>query len=83
MRAVNVIDTAPDAPAVAAALRRALDPAFRASLADMRSPFGDGKTSDRILEVLAAADGGLRRKRFFDLPDGPWRRTLVLGSDRP
>jgi UDP-hydrolysing UDP-N-acetyl-D-glucosamine 2-epimerase len=82
LRAPNVVDSEAKADRVAAALTRALDPGFRASLIDMQSPFGEGDASTRIVEVLAKSIDGLRHKRFFDLPDGPWRATLVFGSDR-
>lgn len=81
LRAANVIDAKPETLAVAAALRRALDPAFRASLAQLQSPFGDGHTSEKVIEVLAAFDKDVRQKRFFDLPDRPWRATLVFGGN--
>jgi GDP/UDP-N,N'-diacetylbacillosamine 2-epimerase (hydrolysing) len=81
LRTPNVIDSTGEAGAVADALTRALDPAFRASLADMRNPYGEGEVSARIVEVLAGSTQGLRQKRFFDVPDGPWRTELVLGSD--
>jgi UDP-N-acetylglucosamine 2-epimerase len=79
----NVLSTPPERAAVANTLRQALDPAFRASLADMENPYGDGQVSRRILEVLAAAPSGdrLRRKHFFDLPDSRWRSELALGED--
>jgi len=79
----NVLGAPAERAAVAAALRKALDPGFRASLTDMENPYGDGQVSRRILEVLAAAPSGerLRRKRFFDLPDSSWRSGLRLGAD--
>ena len=79
----NVLSTPPERAAVANTLRQALDPAFRASLAEMENPYGDGQVSRRILEVLAAAPSGerLRSKHFFDLPDARWRSELALGED--
>src|SRR5690606_15417456 len=51
VRPGNVVDVAPDAAAVTDALRRALDPARRASLrADPVNPYGDGHAADRIAE---------------------------------
>ena len=82
LRARNVVDVDANAGAIAQAIAQALEPGFRESLADLESPFGEGGVSARILEVLARPNGMLRRKRFFDLPDGEWRRQLVLGSDR-
>ena len=73
--AANIVTVPAQREAVAAALRGALEPQARAALADMRSPYGDGHVSARVLEVLAALPPAaqLRRKRFVDLPDGPWR----------
>ena len=82
LRAPNVIDSEAEAGAVAEELTRALDPRFRASLADLQSPFGGGAVSTRILDVLATSDDALRHKRFLDLPDAPWRAALTFGSDR-
>jgi UDP-hydrolysing UDP-N-acetyl-D-glucosamine 2-epimerase len=65
LRAANVLDTRPDAEAIAAALRRALAPAFRASLVGMNSPYGDGHSAPRIIELLAAWEPpNPPRKRF-------------------
>jgi UDP-N-acetylglucosamine 2-epimerase len=76
-RAANIRNVPPEREAIAAAIAAALEPAFRASLAGMESPYGDGRVSERVLAVLAEAPlGELRAKRFFDLPDGPWRDLL-------
>lgn len=54
LRAPNVIDVDSDPTAVCAALRRAVDPEFRAGIsAEARSAFGDGHASARILAVLS------------------------------
>jgi UDP-hydrolysing UDP-N-acetyl-D-glucosamine 2-epimerase len=62
--------------------RRALSEDFRAEIAGAANPFGDGRVSERVLPLLAAAslDPEARKKRFFDVP-GPWRETLTLGGD--
>lgn len=72
----NVIACEPDG--VGGALRRALDPAFRASLRGMANPYGGGDVSVKVLATLADLPGDLRAKRFLDLPDGPWRSALEL-----
>jgi UDP-N-acetylglucosamine 2-epimerase (non-hydrolysing) len=54
VRGANVVDTPADAPAIAAALGRALAPGFRASLAGLPSPYGDGRSAERIVALLAA-----------------------------
>lgn len=54
---------------IAAALARALDPAFRADLAGMVPPYGAGGASRKILDVLKTAPlDGILLKRFCDLP---------------
>ncbi len=69
LRAASVLDCAEERDAIVAATRRALDPEFRASLADMANPYGDGHAVERIMKVLRAADfAGLVHKRFHDLP---------------
>jgi UDP-hydrolysing UDP-N-acetyl-D-glucosamine 2-epimerase len=54
--------------AIQAALRRALDPAFRAGLSEMRHPYDSGGFVDRAIQVLKTAPLGetLLKKRFYD-----------------
>jgi UDP-hydrolysing UDP-N-acetyl-D-glucosamine 2-epimerase len=80
----NVIHAEPDRGAIAAALRRALDPGFRASVAGLDNPYGEGETSRIVVDALADAElDRLRDKRFHDLPDGPWRDALRFGREAP
>ena len=69
LRAANVIDVAADRAAIADGIRRALDPAFQASLAGLANPYGDGHAAPRIARVLREVELGprLTRKRFVDL----------------
>jgi GDP/UDP-N,N'-diacetylbacillosamine 2-epimerase (hydrolysing) len=69
VRARNVIDAAPDADAVVAALGEATSPSFRKSLAGMDNPYGSGKAGEAIADVLSKVDisPGLLLKRFVDL----------------
>ncbi len=68
-RGPNVIDADESAPAIAAAIRRALAPGFRASLQNAPALFGDGHAAERILQVIAAQPlDGLLMKQFRDLP---------------
>ena len=77
--APNTIGAPPRREALAAALRRALHPAFRASLRGLENPYDHGDIAQRVLAVLAATPlQGLRDKRFFDLADDPWRAQLHL-----
>ncbi len=52
-RARNTIDAPADSDSIRAALERALDPTFRASLAGMTNPYGDGTAATTIARVLA------------------------------
>ena len=64
----NVIPCAGHAAAIAAAWRRALDPAFRVGLAGLVNSYGDGHAVPRILAVLksVALDRRLIVKSFVD-----------------
>jgi UDP-hydrolysing UDP-N-acetyl-D-glucosamine 2-epimerase len=69
VRGANVIDCAARRDAISAALTRALDPAFRAGLAGVPNPYGDGSAAVCIVDRLAAENLGeaLLLKRFHDL----------------
>jgi UDP-N-acetylglucosamine 2-epimerase len=69
LRAANVIDVPVEREAIAEAIRRALDPAFRRGLAGLVNPYGDGQAAPRIATVLREVELGprLTRKRFVDL----------------
>ncbi|HTW47662.1 MAG TPA: UDP-N-acetylglucosamine 2-epimerase [Acidobacteriaceae bacterium] len=69
-RARNVLDTEPDAAAILARVAEACSPAFRASLAGMENPYGDGHAAERIVGVLTSAPLGpqLLVKRAMPLP---------------
>jgi UDP-hydrolysing UDP-N-acetyl-D-glucosamine 2-epimerase len=68
LRAANVLDVGHDRQAIAAAIHRALDPAFRRSLTGLVNPYGDGHAAPRIARVLRSVELGprLTRKRFVD-----------------
>jgi UDP-hydrolysing UDP-N-acetyl-D-glucosamine 2-epimerase len=63
-RGDNVRDVPADANAIEAALRTVTAPAFRATLSG-RSPYGDGRTAPRILDLLVETprDARLLQKR--------------------
>ena len=52
-RGDNVIEVAPNAASISEGIRRAVDPAFRSGLSG-RSPYGDGRASERVAGLLAA-----------------------------
>ena len=68
LRAANVIDSAPRSADISRAIRRAIAPAFRASLRSLRNPYGAGRAGERIAERLASVplDEKLLRKEFSD-----------------
>lgn len=70
VRAANVLDAPCEAEALAAVLGKALDPAFRATLAGLTNPYGDGHASERITARLKEVDLGpaLLLKKFADGP---------------
>jgi UDP-hydrolysing UDP-N-acetyl-D-glucosamine 2-epimerase len=79
LTAANTLSCRPEQAAIAAALRTALDPAFRISLGDLENPYDHGDVSARVVAALAAVPlADLLSKRFFDLPDAPWRTQLDL-----
>ncbi|MCE9613246.1 MAG: UDP-N-acetylglucosamine 2-epimerase [Lentisphaerae bacterium] len=62
----NVLHAPCAAAEIAAAIRQAASPAFRASLGDLVNPYGDGHAAERIVERLrtVALDDTLLVKRF-------------------
>lgn len=67
-RARNVIDVPADGTAISGAIARALSESFRASLAGLDNPYGDGRSAARVIERLASAPphDALLRKRFIE-----------------
>jgi UDP-N-acetylglucosamine 2-epimerase (non-hydrolysing)/GDP/UDP-N,N'-diacetylbacillosamine 2-epimerase (hydrolysing) len=59
-RARNVLDAPAERGAIRSAVDRALDPAFRASLAGLSNPYGDGRAAERVRDVLARVPLGER-----------------------
>jgi UDP-hydrolysing UDP-N-acetyl-D-glucosamine 2-epimerase len=69
LRAANVIDTGYEREAILGAIQQATSPAFRAGLAALENPYGDGRAAERILQALKTLPLGdeLLKKRFYDL----------------
>jgi UDP-hydrolysing UDP-N-acetyl-D-glucosamine 2-epimerase len=69
-RARNILGAKADAKAILDAATRALRPEFRASLRGMENPYGDGRASERIRDVLTTVPLGddLLIKRAAPLP---------------
>lgn len=72
LRARNVIDVGAARAEIVRGLERALDPGFRASLAGLVNPYGDGRAAARIAEVLRSVPltPALIQKRFEDAEGG-------------
>ena len=66
IRGGNVIDASHDREAIASAITRALDDAFRASLGYVTNPWGDGATGPRVARILEeiVVDSRLLSKRI-------------------
>ena len=71
----NVLDAVPETDSILECVRRALAPDFRASLEGLINPYGDGRASERIVEVLTTVPLGekLLTKRAVPLKD-EWAR---------
>jgi UDP-hydrolysing UDP-N-acetyl-D-glucosamine 2-epimerase len=68
LRSASVIDCAETAPAIRAAIAKALDPAFRASFAAQPPVYGRGGAAAKIVAALKSVDlAQLSVKRFFDI----------------
>ena len=72
-RAANVLDAPAEPAAILAQIRRGLSPGFRASLAGLLNPYGDGHAAPRIIEALASGydRGRLLCKRLYAPPESP------------
>ena len=69
LKAASVIDCEADSAAIAAALQRLYSADFRATLPDMRNPYGEPGAARRIVAAIAETPlAGLVRKSFHDIP---------------
>jgi GDP/UDP-N,N'-diacetylbacillosamine 2-epimerase (hydrolysing) len=70
IRGANVIDCGNEEAEIRPALDRALQKEFRDSLRNLVNPYGDGRASSKIVEVLKKVPLGERvlKKRFMDWP---------------
>ena len=72
----NVVQCDPTTDSMARAIEQALTPAFRTSLETLENPYGDGRASERIVDLLKSLEvDSLTRKSFHDLPPAPLCRA--------
>lgn len=66
LRGANVVDAAIDLLEIENGLKRVSDPAFRATLKGMASPYGDGQSAKKIVDALEeqVSNPQLTRKRM-------------------
>lgn len=70
IRAESVIDCEPECEKIISAIKEALSEGFRAGLREMENPYGDGRTSERIVEAIKKRLGNGERnlkKKFYDI----------------
>ncbi len=70
VRGANVIDVGYAKKDILAGIERATSPEFKAGLAGLENPYGDGRAAERIVARLksVALDDDLMVKKFHDLP---------------
>jgi UDP-hydrolysing UDP-N-acetyl-D-glucosamine 2-epimerase len=66
LRGANVLDVSANAVPIANALRMALTPEFRSAIRRSHSPYGNGHSAERIIEIL----------RSWTPPDPPIKRWV-------
>lgn len=68
-RGENVVSVPADATKIREAISKITEPTWRASIAGMENPYGDGHASDRIADELARVviDDALIMKQFYDM----------------
>lgn len=68
MKAVSVIDCAPEFEAIRNAIDKAISADFQSTLASVQNPYGSGGASQAIVRMLEQTPlDSLLKKRFFDL----------------
>lgn len=68
IRASSVIDIAANSSQIKSALVRIYDEAYQAKLANVVNPYGDGDSSEKVVEVLRTVDlSSLVTKSFYDV----------------
>jgi len=63
----SVISCEPQVSAIKKAIKVAYDPKFRAQIKNVRSPYGDGTASKKIIDILEGLSIHTVKKVFYDL----------------
>ncbi len=67
IRAASVIDSAADIKSIKSAFKKALSRNFKDSCKKIANPYGDGKTAQRIVNIVRKTNFASMEKSFFDL----------------
>jgi GDP/UDP-N,N'-diacetylbacillosamine 2-epimerase (hydrolysing) len=70
MQGESIINCAPEADSIAAAIEKALSPEFRETAAKAENPYGDGHASSKIAEIVhdhLIHNKMILKKKFYDL----------------
>lgn len=68
LQAANVINCTPNTPAITKAIKRALGADFQKRIKHVKNPYGDGKSSQRIVRVLKNLNlKPILIKEFYDI----------------
>ncbi len=70
IQSLSTINCPPTAPEIEASIKKALSENFRKTLENVVNPYGDGNTSDRIVEITAEfllQEKFKLQKRFYDI----------------
>ena len=69
LQAESVINCEPTRQSISAALERLYNAKFKASLGQVRNPYGEGGASEKVVETVKQyAIDGIAKKVFYDLP---------------
>lgn len=69
MQAASVINCEPARQSISAALGWLYNPKFKASLSQVRNPYGEGGASEKVVETIKQCEiDCIAKKAFYDLP---------------
>ncbi|OFZ53986.1 MAG: UDP-N-acetyl-D-glucosamine 2-epimerase, UDP-hydrolysing [Bdellovibrionales bacterium RIFOXYC1_FULL_54_43] len=75
LRAASVVDCEAKKASILKAVTHALEPGFRKSALNSPNPYGDGKTTEKIVAIFRKYDFKCANKIFHDLPQITQGRT--------